>query len=1228
MIGRGGFTASFSAQNLMQVSSGQVAGWGISLDTVQVDFVSGSLLRGSLGGQIQIPISDSTLSYHAMVGRDSVGRQVHYEFTIVPRDTINFTIASAKLKLNPTSRIEIGNSSGSFVASATLSGLFDLSGTVGGIPGLGFHGIAFENLVIQSKDPIISPGQWHFASEQHGMAGFPVSITRFNLVTGTRGGMPAAGLQIGLQVDLQPGSNAISGGTVLSGWGTLDMSGGPAKFRFYDIELDSIGVHADLGAVNIQGSLVIYRTDPTYGDGFRGSINANFLHQIEIDATLQMGAVRGFRYWYVDAYLGIASGIAFYPTAAFYGFGGGAWYHMRQTGADPTVSPTSAAGSSTTTGTSRSGYRYTPDDGVMFGFKAIVTIGTYPSSEAFNADVSLSVQILSNGTIGDIRFGGAGYMMASVSNRAQAKVTLNVDIDYDFPSRVFHGVFNVAINANPFTGGGTMVMHFEPSMWYVKIGEPTPVANRVHLNVSSWLAINAYILMGNNIPAPPPLPANVQAQLPGFTIVRNPALAMGDGFAMGAEASITTGRQTFLIFYGEASLDIGFDIAVLHYPSSTTCDGVSGTIGINGWYAQGQIYAYLAASIGLHVDVWVAKGDFEILSVHAAAALVGGAPNPAWVKGAVGGDYSILGGLISGHCYFEFKVGDQCNPVLETPLARTEVVADIQPVSGSRDVSVFVQPAASFNFAVDRQFDITETRADGSTRVRTFRVRVRDFTIERADTHQRLTATMRLGTDATTATLTPVNMLDGFTRYTATVSAYGEEFGTGGWGPALRLDGSSIEESVSTTFTTGAEPDSVPPNQVAYNYPLDRQRYFLKDECRNGVVQLKQGMPGVFAARTGYTASYTARFVPTFGGAQLESPATYNNSTARVEFQIPSTANKAVYALQIIKKETPFQVTHLGGQGAQAVNLGTHSGATAMRPLRSVFALAAKGITMNIAENKLPGITVLPGEKLLYAYWFKTSSYDRLSQKINQLGAGTAVAITPYGNSERLRATYSTGEMFDEYDYYGFTDGFGRWYAPLVRVRASQRSDPWHTSFANNVYDGVTFLRSKGWWMFGQTLFESSMADGSLGYFENSPDAKLADWERGPLPTFATAKSGAVLHGVTSANASHSTSSMSGWTTSGTLMTAPLPGPRIQITYNQPYVVPMDFSHVVTASTIWRTLLIFGGTTSDKTRLTQLSTMPYQLPTHSPYTVGFSYGYFGCQDPDYPSVITNKPFTF
>lgn len=680
LINRGGVTGSFRAENVFMYPNGNFGDWGGSLDTLAIDVVSSSLRSGWMKGKIKMPISETPMLYSAILSRPGSGdtsRVLRYAFVITPGDTFNANIWMARIKLLPTSNITIGNDNPQrqLRAVAILNGSLSIAGMIGGVPDVRFPGIGFQNMRLQSVRPYFTRGTFSFASPEKGVAGFPVSISNIDMENTTRQGKELTGVKFTINVNLAPGSNSISGGTTLKLWGELDLTGPGQKFKFNSIELDSMGVNADLGPVKVLGYLKFYRDDPTFGSGFRGAVRADIIQRITVTSTVQFGKVSGFRYFYVDAKGVFSPGIAFGTTGiGFYGLGGGFWYNMRREGATTPPVPTSSAVAGPQPGATVSGFRFVPSEGT-FGFKAMVMLGTYPSSVAFNCDVVLDIELQRTSTgslsMNRITFQGNGFMMAEVTARQNAKVTMFCDITYNFPQSTLHGVFNVTINATPVTGTGQTVIHVEPATWYIMIGEPN---SRFNLRMTSWLQTQAYLMMGRNLPPPPPPPEQVRRVIGSPASNRDSRIAAGSGFAFGASISFSTGRVTYAIFYGEVSAGGGFDIAVL---KQTRCTG------INGWQAQGQLYAWVNASIGLYVDVgfwtykpcgpwycWVCKwcrdryvgyrGNFEVLGVSAAALLEVGGPNPLWIKGTVAGRYNILGGLVSGYCTFQFTKGTEC----------------------------------------------------------------------------------------------------------------------------------------------------------------------------------------------------------------------------------------------------------------------------------------------------------------------------------------------------------------------------------------------------------------------------------------------------------------------------------------------------------------------------------------------------------------------------------------
>jgi hypothetical protein len=680
IITRSGFSGSIRGENVFMYPKGNFGEWGGSIDTVGLDFLNTSLCRGWMTGRIKMPIAETPLRYLATLARPSTGDTTHklvYQFVIRPESTLSADIWKARISLNPSSSISISNDNAyrKLVAIANLSGKITVAGDIGGIPKIDLPGVEFQDLKLQSVKPYFTNGTWSLASPEKSLAGFPLSISGIALANGTRNGKDLTGLSFKASINLSPGSNAISGSTSITLWGQLDLGSSGQKFSFYGAELDSISVNADLGPVVVAGSVGMFREDEIYGTGFRGTVRADILKRIGVTSTVQFGTVNGFRYFYVDAKGVFSPGIPFGTTGVgFYGLGGGFWWNMKRDGGGEPSIPASSGVAPPTAGATASGLRFVPSDG-SFGFKAMVVLGTHPSPAAFNADLGLELDLQRTSTgvsLGRITLTGNGYMMAELTQREKAKVTCSANLSYDFPTSTLHGVFDARIDATPVTGTGQMVLHVAPQTWYMKIGEPS---NRITLRLASWLTTNAYLMIGKDLPPPPPPPQRVLSILGMPSPNRNTNVAAGSGIALGASVSFSTGRQYYFIFYGDVSAGGGFDIALL---KQTRCEG------INGWQAQGQLYAYVDASVGLHVDIgfytyypcgpwWCAglcrwcrngyvgyRGDFEILGIHAAALLEVGGPSPLWVTGTVRGRYSILGGLVKGDCSFRFSKGTEC----------------------------------------------------------------------------------------------------------------------------------------------------------------------------------------------------------------------------------------------------------------------------------------------------------------------------------------------------------------------------------------------------------------------------------------------------------------------------------------------------------------------------------------------------------------------------------------
>lgn len=1280
LINRDGFTASFRAENVIQYPRGNFGEWGASIDTIFVNVVSSSLDSGGINGRIKIPITDSSLIYTASLSRAPSGH-LAFNFNIHPTDTINAPLWIARMYLEPTSHIDLTVGDSGFVASATLNGGFRFGGTSEVPVSLG--GVHFANFQVMSSSPYLNLGTWSFASPQHALfaeiiddspdpqapipnpepdegtaGGFPLSIHDINIVTGDRGGSPGFGLQFTISVNLMGGSGGISGGTQLSIWGKLASSGGGQNFEFDGVQLDSVGIHGEIASIlTVDGSLVLYHHDATYGDGFRAAIHANFLRQLDVTAAAQFGTVNGYRYWFVDAKAVMATGIPIFTGVGIYGFGGGVWSNMRMVSsiATPTIDPSgNITTAAPTPGATNSGLRFVPDNTICFGFRAGVVIGTHPTSMPMNADVYFDASFLCSGGINDIGITGDGYMMAEVNDRSSAKVTMHVEIRYNFPDQRFQGLFTVAINADPFTGGGQLSIYADPHLWYIHIGEPTPVSSQVHLSLADWLTIRAYVLIGQNLPSPPPLPPEIEAILGPMPMTRNPALAHGDGFAFGASADINF-RGEFLIFYAQLRVMFGFDLALLNFGPTATCEGISGTMGMNGWYAMGQLYAYIAASVGLHIDVFFWEGDMEILSVALAAALQGGAPNPTWLKGAVGGHYSVLGGAVEGNCRFEFKMGSQCVPITESPLANIQLINQLDPADGSRDVDVYTHPSAAIQFAIDQPFELTEVDGEGHERVRTFRIKVRSCTLQQTDSRANVSGHWIKQEDAHIVEYIPDNLLNGRTRHTFNITVYGEEYISYRWADAHRRDGGSIDQSASAIWTSGEEPDRLDARNINYTYPLDRQRYFLKNECSNGMVQLVQGVRRPFAATTNPAkrSVWKARFIETKAQSErVEADLTFtrdgSGGVRYAAFTLPTLKNSTAYCIQLIRREEDRSSTSTRIR-ADVSTTSTSASTATMRVSSVAFTSLYSRLSNTVGVNKrqLPGPNVAANEQLLYFYYFNSSKYNRLSDKFAQVELASVDTGSRATVFQRVRLRFNSDELLDVYDMQGYSykdrDGRAHQSRPLIEPSARVFNKPWHTRYANPyIYDVVRNFGTVTVSMMGGLITQrysftpSSFAvlnyGNSLASYVGTPQPLMSDAEMmppGPIigAMFGHSMLGLGLTGARGSGISSTTlGSMGSSGGSGVMMSSSSAAltSQIVVSFDQSLAVPGDqlLLQIQAAPILW---MASGAMSSaQRTSLTNALSHPYEFVYDGTYPIDFSYWF--CQAPDSPMPHVTKEF--
>ena len=1047
----GGVTFTAGANNLLAMDSnpGSLDGWAYSLNQFSVSVVSSSLAKGTLSGQVRMPVGNAPLNYTATLSHAPSASKLNYVFSIQPSTNFQADLfGPATLNLKPSSKIEAGNlgAGGAFMARAELDGKLSLSGTVGGIP-LSLVGVTFENFTLRSQPSpqYFTPGTWSFASPQHAFgstdgyaddvppgsaSGFPITITSVKPVSGTtQTNQPKVGFTVGVKATLPAAFEATTAVTV---WGRLERDA-KNNFRpaFDSATLDQLCVNGDIGALVIDpGScLTFFQNHSTFGNGFNGTVKVSFLQSVKVNATLAFGNVSGFDYWYADALATLPTGIPLGPAPfAFYGFGGGAYYHMRQNNLP-------SAGSVQQSGSTQHA-AYVPDKNVALGLKATVVAGTYPRPDLLNADVTLDVSFTSKGGISKVSLGGPpgqynAFAFAGLTERASAPARAQIGISYDFPNRTFDANFTLNVNAagGLVTANGGAGMHFHNANdWFVRVGNPTP-GQRFSLKTFPF-TYDAYLWAGQTanppeMPDPPyPAPAISSANRPSFSDMKG-----GTAILLGASTGFHAGGK-FLIFYGQADAVAGFDIA-LRDMGNATCEGISGRVGMDGWYANGQIYAGVALALGIDVDLWFTSGRYEIFSGKLGATLQGGGPNPAWAAGIAKGSYSILEGLVSGSFKYEVRLGQECHPKpsnapVENPLVAVDMISDFQPTANTQNVSIFSEPIAAFNLPVGRSFDLR----DQNGKVRTFRLVTESFVLRKGQNANGapVSGSTTLGSDGATAYFDRDAPLDGQSWYWAKIAVAGQERKGNQWVAATTLQGQPIRQERTVTFRTGDAPTTIQPQHVAAVLPRDGARNFIRS-CSQGSLRMWENYSYLLnrlpSEPSGSAYTLVARFQAAGSTSWTDVPASF--SFPWVNFTLPNLSPSTPYTLSLVRVPTNgalvTPIVYLTNVQNQSYGLGA---------------------TLVQRQRRLSSQQVRPGERIVFQSVFRTSRFSSLSQKIASISTGP----TRLTSNHSIAADASMVERFDRFDLYGSTSTYkGKTYVvpPTVGIEA-----PWENTWTTN----------------------------------------------------------------------------------------------------------------------------------------------------------------------------------
>lgn len=967
-----------------------------------------------------------------------------------------------------------------------------------------------------TEDP--SPGTGEETEEeedgedQKKLSGFPISIKSwsFESITKDSVSMKKLSAEFGLNFTSSSGGGGLSGEAKLGIKAKIEyaklMSLTPWKALDYKgTDVGYISIDGEIGPVALKGAINFIDNDSIYGTGIKGGIELTIdlkgamvqgmcVAQFGSTAFGNGGGDETYRYFFADAKLAFQPGIPLLGLS-LNGFGGGVFYNMDKEYAPLTSAAGVADASDPTPGVSLSGATYTPSKD-RFGVSASVLIANQGDPGKMCGEVEFSIQMnLATKGIEKIMFNGNMYAMAeSLAKRQDAPIRVQANLEVNFVDRVLVGGFSYLVkypSSNPIldgSGQGAFQVDLDPTddkdhKNFFVFGSPS---NPFTLDIILWeggpvIQSMGYVMIGDSIEAALPL-GDIHPALAIFEsssendVDLQPDSGVAFGFRLSTDFEASGGP-----FYVSFEALFGFDASFAKY-NGVQCSGSDGLIGMEGWYAKGRVFAYMAAKVGMDVDCWLYEGRVTLLDMQIAAALQAELPNPTWIKGNLDIKASVLNGLVEVDTEFEFEVGVKCkiHTSAVAALDGLEVVTDIQPINGSENFEIYHEPRLAFAYSVgENAWDLpsTENRLTiqpNPEQTYEFFPYITSIELKKADGSNENVAFEKVwNDDHTILALRTENIFNPLTDYDfdITLAWRSREFKNGSWSvwSDVSDDNGVTSEDHSVNFKTLSFPDKIAIEMLNSDrhMPGNGQRNFTSNFA-NAEIQFRQeGFAGMFSetkqkdhngTQVDVNYNYAVRLTKPSDNSYLDIPIneypgdnTYQEWNWKTgyyyifntkypyqywgmetktskelkygELNDPSTLEKnTIYKLQILGIPKPNQTSQELTSTVDSVALATD----------------VEGVQVQSVSNTLGEQTSSPfmENDILYEYHFKTSIYDNLKEKLetmsflkHEYGKSDQGSGYPGSETETLaRSGYKGPEVKNDYYLYKLSDeGFDKW---------------------------------------------------------------------------------------------------------------------------------------------------------------------------------------------------------
>lgn len=928
---------------LLTKEQGNANGWAIGIDEFSVTVLKNNIAGFGIGGVIETPLMEEDFRYEGSMNADKT-YSLYISADLEQPKQVPLFLASANLT-DLSIRADFGDDG--LQLSSTLSGSLNvdqapLNSIISGAE------ITFHDLTIRNHGKKLEIEDWEFGtSEDLEIFGIKFEMDSddphgsFDIRT-DYSDPNEVGFVIPIRMNFLEEMGITPSGS-FDVIGRLDESEPLHKWRYDRFQLNQLCISGTIGEVVKLNNLCVTGYDiEGYGKGLRGSGSIELdLPALKLDLSVvaEFGSFNDSKYFFFDALVGTGAGVPVGPIV-FDGFGGGISYGM-EFGFDPSTINFASGGVNPgpTPGTTFTGGTYTPNAEFGLNIKAMTTFKLAQSEEVLNGSCFLSVGFLQDGGLDNIQFAGVANMLTGIDlgatpdlgnfddeigAAANADATgTNADfldskntkpnssgsisgyiyLKMDVANRVLTGDLKVFMNIEEkLRGAGDNYEVVNAKLkfagfndWYVNIGEPSADQSKLGgVKIDAFageLDLYAYMDVGTSIPpfTTAHLPEKIRKFVEDNVVISEAFRQSGGGlmFGMGLNLNIHVN-----IWVGSADISAGAGFDVMMRKTQASCVGDADLVGVNGWYAMGQIWAY--------VDAGLKVAGVTVLNVGLYTVLNAQFPNPTLIQGAAQVKIRFLGSTLDKTVRFE--IGEPCILQGETEES-FEVISNLVPFDGTTEVTT--DNIMEVNLALPNDDYI----AAGN---KIFHIHNLEYSITDPNNFE-INCNEQWDDSNYNLYLTPESLLKANTDYTFEVNVTVDEYTVDGeFDPEGYLGhivnglspSSSEIQTKSVTFTTGVGFPGIPNSNIQYAYPNVGMYDFYRAEnaqmsseplnpadIGNGskeidcYVNLTQGQPDLMQSKPDH---FFNKVIIESEDGKIEREFSYDYLNRQLNYQIPS----------------------------------------------------------------------------------------------------------------------------------------------------------------------------------------------------------------------------------------------------------------------------------------------------------------------------------------------------